>query len=294
MLSILIVNWNTRDLLRACLRSLEKVTIEHEVIVVDCASSDESAAMVAREFSNVRSIASAQNLGFAAGNNRAYDAATGEWIWLLNPDTEIWENAAEVLIEFLRNHPNAGAVASALVDAHRGCVQRSCRTFPTPAALWAQASGLAALFPRSKRFGFYKMGWWNYRDARQVEQPMASSLMLRRAAIQSIGELFDEQFPIFFNDVDLCYRLKQAGWQIWFEPRSRVRHWGGAATSQIKPEMIAQSHASLRRFYAKHYRSHVAAPLYYATIWMSELAGRARILAAKRRKKTQKDGKKSL
>ena len=293
MISVLIVNWNTRALLRACLNSLDKITIEHEIIVVDCASSDVSAAMVAREFPDVKLLASAENLGFAAGNNRAYEIASGEWIWLLNPDTEIYPNAAETLVEFLETRPQVGAVASALVDARDGHIQRSCRTFPTPAALWAQASGLAALFPRSKRFGFYKMGWWNYRDARPVEQPMASSLMLRRAAIESIGELFDPQFPIFFNDVDLCYRLKQASWQIWFEPRSCVRHWGGASTSQLKPQMIGQSHASLRRFYAKHYRSHVAAPLYFATIWMSDLAGWARILAAKRRKKEQKVGKKS-
>ena len=293
MISILIVNWNTRDLLRACLKSLDKITTKTEIIVVDCASSDQSAAMVAREFPDVKLIASAENLGFAAGNNRAYEIANGEWIWLLNPDTEIYDNAAEILVEFLQTHPQVGAVASALVDARDGHIQRSCRTFPTPAALWTQASGLAALFPRSKRFGFYKMGWWNYRDARPVEQPMASSLMLRRAAVENIGELFDEQFPIFFNDVDLCYRLKQANWQIWFEPRSLVKHWGGAATSQMKPEMIAQSHLCLRRFYAKHYRSHVAAPLYLATLAMSEVAGWARILATKRHKKRQKDRKKS-
>ncbi len=288
MISVLIVNWNTRDLLRACLNSLDKITIEHEIIVVDCASPDDSAAMIAREFPAVRLIASDENLGFAAGNNRAYEIASGEWIWLLNPDTEIFDNAAEILVDFLRANPKVGAVASALVDARDGHIQRSCRTFPTPAALWTQASGLAALFPRSKRFGFYKMGWWNYRDARQIEQPMASSLMLRRAAIESIGELFDEQFPIFFNDVDLCFRLELANWQIWFEPRSRVKHWGGASTSQLKPEMIAQSHRSLRNFYAKHYSSHVAAPLYFATIWMSDLAGWARtkfVLATKRGKK---------
>lgn len=289
MISILIVNWNTRDLLRACLISLGKITIEHEIIVVDCASHDDSAAMVAREFPAVKLIASAENLGFAAGNNRAYEIAIGEWIWLLNPDTEIEANAAEFLIDFLRDNPDAGAVASALVDARDGHIQRSCRTFPTPAALWAQAIGLAALFPRSKRFGFYKMGYWNYRDARAVEQPMASSFLLRRRAIETIGGLFDEQFPIFFNDVDLCYRLKQVGWQIWFEPRSRVKHWGGASTGQIKLEMIAQSHRSLAKFYAKHYRGQVAAPLYFATIWMSEAAGWARMLAAKRRENRQKE-----
>ena len=283
MISILIVNWNTRDLLRACLQSLHSLTIrdvEHEVIVVDCASSDESAAMVAREFPRVHLIASQENLGFAAGNNRAYEAASGEWIWLLNPDTEIAEDAAQTLLERLQSSSDIGAVASALVDAQGGHIQRSCRTFPTPAALWTQALGLAALFPRSKRFGFYKMGWWNYRDARTVEQPMASSLMLRRAAIEKSGGLFDEQFPIFFNDVDLCLRLWQSGWQIWFEPRSRVRHWGGASTSQLKPAMIAQSHESLRRFYRKHYSSHVAAPLYWATLAMSEIAGRARVFVA--------------
>ena len=283
MISVLIVNWNTRDLLRACLESLQSLALKHEIIVVDCASPDESAAMVAREFPAVNLIASAENLGFAAGNNRAYEIARGEWIWLLNPDTEIGANSAQTLLQRLQSDARIGGVASALVDARDGHIQRSCRTFPTPAALWAQALGLAALFPRSKRFGFYKMGWWNYRDARPVEQPMASSLMLCRAAIEASGGLFDERFPIFFNDVDLCWRLWRANWEIWFEPRSRVRHWGGAATQQIKPEMIARSHASLRRFYALHYSSHVAPPLYWATLAMSELAGRARVLVAKKK-----------
>ena len=283
MISILIVNWNTRDWLCACLRSLDKIALEHEVIVVDNASRDESAAMVAREFPAVQLIASAKNLGFARGNNRAYAASTGEWIWLLNPDTEVLGDAAAILVEFLQSHPRAGAVASALVDVRDGRIQRSCRTFPTPAALWAQASGLAALFPRSRRFGFYKMGWWNYRDARAIEQPMASSLMLRRAAIETIGNLFDADFPIFFNDVDLCWRLRRADWEIWFEPRSRVRHWGGAATGQLKPAMIEESHRSLRRFYRKHYRGQIAPPLLWATLAMSQIAGRARVLWAKRK-----------
>ena len=208
-----------------------------------------------------------------------------KWIWLLNPDTEIFDGAAESLLERLQMSPQIGAAASALIDARDGHIQRSCRTFPTPAALWAQASGLATLFPRSKRFGFYKMGYWNYRDARPIEQPMASSLLIRRAAIEDAGGLFDERFPIFFNDVDLCWRLWQSGWQIWFEPRSRVKHWGGASTSQAKPAMIEASHRGLRRFYAKHYRGRIAAPLYLATLAMSDCAGRARakIVATRKR-----------
>lgn len=283
MISVLIVNWNTRDLLRACLASLAQIEGEHEIIVVDNASQDDSAAMVAREFPAIKTLSFAHNLGYAEGNNRAYAAARGDWIWLLNPDTEVLGGAAQTLLDFLQSNPGVGAVASALIDARDGSVQRSCRTFPTPAALWAQATGLAALFPRSKRFGFYKMGWWNYRDARAVDQPMASSLMLRRAAIEQSGGLFDPDFPIFFNDVDLCWRLWRAGWEIWFEPRARVRHWGGAATRLVKPQMIAQSHRSLRQFYLKHYRGEVMAPLFWATLAMSELAGRARVWRAQKR-----------
>ena len=296
MLSILIVNWNTRELLRACLFSLRQACagLKHEIIVVDNHSSDGSAPMVRAAFPEVLLEASETNLGFAAGNNLAFAIARGEWIWLLNPDTEVLDAAPQKLIEFLEKNPRAGAVASALIDARDGKIQRSCRTFPTPAALWAEASGLAAFFPRSKRFGFYKMGWWNYRETRKVEQPMASSLMLRRAAIESIdtntnGSLFDEDFPIFFNDVDLCLRLKKNDWEIWFVAEARVKHWGGASTGQIKPQMIAESHRSLRRFYEKHYRGSISPLVYWPTVAMFEAAGRFRVWRA-RRKAAQRPG----
>ena len=285
MLSILIVNWNTREMLRACLLSISErcAGLEHEVVVVDNASNDDSALMVEREFPEVILLAENTNHGFASGNNRAFQAAKGEWIWLLNPDTEVLGDAPHQLIEFLEKHPHAGAVASALVDARDGSIQRSCRTFPTPAALWTQALGLARAFPRSKRFGFYKMGWWNYRSSRQVDQPMASSFLLRREAIEAVGGLFDEQFPIFFNDVDLCWRLKQAGYEIWFLPTAQVKHWGGAATSQIRAPMIRESHASMRRYYEKWYRAVTSPLLYWPTVGMFELAGRLRAQLAEKR-----------
>jgi len=275
MISILIVNWNTRELLRACLLSLQATCgeIEHEIIVIDNASKDDSATMVECEFPGVNLIASSENLGFAAGNNRAFEMARGEFIWLLNPDTEVLGDAARTMREFLKTHERCGAVASMLVDAKNGRPQLSCRTFPSPAALWTEAFGLAKFYARSRRFGFYRMGWWNYRDARPVEQPMASSLMLKRAAIQSSGGLFDEDFPIFFNDVDLCWRLWHSGWQIWYLPDAAVLHHGGGATSQARPAMVEQSHRSLRRFYEKHYRGEVWPPLFWATMTMIELAG---------------------
>ncbi len=275
LISILIVNWNTRDLLRDCLQSIEQQLHDwpHEAIVVDNASFDNSAAMVRREFPAVILVANDVNVGFARGNNQAYERARGEWIWLLNPDTQVLAGAHHALLSWLQRNPRGGAAASALIDARDGHIQRSCRTFPTPRALWCEALGLASKFPRSRRYGFYRMGWWNYRDTRLVEQPMASSLMLRRAAIQSSGGLFDEQFPIFFNDVDLCWRLWETGWQIWYLSEARVLHHGGAGTSQARPAMIAQSHRSLRRFYEKHYRGQVWSPLLRATMGMMQLAG---------------------
>ncbi len=287
MLSILIVNWNTREMLRACLQSLRASCrdVEHEIIVVDNASHDESARMVADEFPEVVLLAQNRNLGFAAGNNLAFSNARGESIWLLNPDTEVLENAPRQLLDFLWKSPRMGGVASALIDARDGRIQRSCRTFPTPRALWVQSLGLAKFFPRSKRFGFYKMGWWNHRSARRVEQPMASSLMLRRAAIEDAGGLFDEDFPIFFNDVDLCLRLQNANWPIWYLPEARVKHWGGAATSQVRAAMIRESHRGLRRFYQKHYRATLSPFIFCGTIAMADLAGRLRAFLARFHKK---------
>jgi GT2 family glycosyltransferase len=302
MVSILIVNWNTCELLCACLTSIEEhcASLEFEVIVVDNASNDGSAGMVRASFPDVLLIESGSNSGFAAGNNYAYAQARGDYIWLLNSDTELLEGACEALLQFLEQHPRCGAVASALMDARDGTIQRSCRTFPAPAALWTEATGLARMFPRSRRFGFYRMGDWSMRQARRVEQPMASSLMLRRAAIESITSpdetaqgtvdfdrtLFDERFPIFFNDVDLCWRLWQKGWEIWFCPDSRVRHWGGASTGQARPAMIAESHRALAAFYSKHWRKRYH-PLYLlATLMLVRLSG------AFRQKRAQRNGSK--
>ena len=281
LISILIVNWNTRDLLRECLRSLRAQLHDwsHEIIVVDNASSDSSAEMVRREFPFVVLVANAENLGFARGNNQAYERARGAWIWLLNPDTQVLAGAHLALLNWLQDNPHAGAAASALIDARDGHIQRSCRTFPTPRALWCEALGLASKFPRSRRYGFYRMGWWNYRDTRFVEQPMASSLMLRRTAIEECGGLFDERFPIFFNDVDLCWRLWHSQWSIAFVHTSRVLHWGGAGTGQRRAAMIAESHRSLQLFYGKHFITRLRPIVFRATLLLIGITGRARQLA---------------
>lgn len=285
MISVLIVNWNTRDLLRACLLSLREHLndIEHEIIVVDNASNDNSAQMVRDDFSDVHFIENASNQGYARGNNQAFAVAKGEWIWLLNSDVEIDENSLSQLLVFASQHPQSGAFASALIDARDRHIQRSCRTFPTPRALWIEATGLQKVFPRSRYFGFYRLGEWNMKTARFVEQPMTSSLLVRRAAIEDVGGLFDEQFPIFFNDVDFCFRLWQHKSPIWFVPFSRVKHWGGASTNQNKPAMIAESHRAMEAFYAKHWKIEYSKWLYAATIILIRASGKFRYWRAKKK-----------
>lgn len=314
MISILVVNWNTRDLLRACLLSLREnlCEVEHEVIVVDNASHDESAAMVREEFPEVQLIANRHNEGYARANNQAYAAACGEWIWLLNSDTEIFPDAAQQLLQVFeqsdvtsqkalanasetesstRYSAKVGAVASALMDARDGTIQRSCRTFPTPRALWIEATGLQKTFRRSRKFGFYRYGDWNMKSRREIEQPMTSSLLVRRAAIESSSGLFDEQFPIFFNDVDLCFRLRQSGWKIMFCPQSRVKHWGGASTKGNKPAMIRESHRAMEAFYRKHWRNEYSIFTWTMTIALIRASGRFRVWRAtkKLRNSTKKD-----
>jgi len=263
-LDICIVSWRTRDLLRAGLASVVDQPAAGRIIVVDNASDDGTAEMVAREFPSVHLLPNSRNLGFAAGNNQAIRAASSPFLLLLNPDTEVSPGALGGFLEVFAEHPRAGAVAAQLIFPD-GSVQRSCRSFPDPAALFYDAVGLARLFPGSPTFGRYRMTNWDHTTPREVDQPMASALALRRSALDEVG-LFDEDFPLYFNDVDLCYRLRQAGWLIRFEPAIKVTHHHGQSTRQVRPAAILASHHSLLRFYRKHYRGRFSRLGYLAVI----------------------------
>lgn len=283
-LSAVLVNWNTRDLLANCLRSLRGVAGDlrrHggrlEVVVVDNASADGSAAMVANDFPEVRLIANTANRNYAAGSNQALEVAQGDWLLLLNPDTEVPAGAPAELVRFLLKSGRAGAVAPALLFPD-GRVQPSVRGFPTPAALAGELTGLARLLPGSRWAAYRVRGLPEGRPV-MVEQPMASCLLLRAAALTEIGG-FDEQFPLFFNDVDLCYRLRRAGWEIWYDPRVRVTHHGGASTRQARPQAVWASHLGLYRFYRKHYRRQLGMIGYAACVAAIIAAGLGRCAVA--------------
>lgn len=271
-LSICIVNWNTREHLRECLTSIEDHPpgCAYEIIVVDNASSDGSAQLVAREFPRVRLIANQRNEQYARANNQALRASAGEMLLLLNPDVRLLPGAIDALLAFMAAHPAAGACAPQLLNPD-GSVQRSVRSFPTPGALLADLVGLARLFPRSERLGRYRLTYWKHDTVREVDQPMASALMVRRRALLQVG-LFDEQFPLFFNDVDLCYRLRKAAWRIYFVPQARAIHRIGASTAQARRRALRLSQEGLARFYRKHYRGTLSPLTYWAALGCIHLA----------------------
>jgi len=254
-LSVCIVNWNTRDCLHECLTALGQCPpagAEMEVIVVDNASADGSAAMVASEFSPVSLIGNSDNKGYAEGNNQALERATGDFLLLLNPDVVVHPGSLTRALAFMAEHPDAGALGCRLVGAD-GETQRSVRGFPDPGPVLWDAAGLSRLFPRSRLFGAYRMTFFDYDRVSEVDQPMGSFLLLTRAALDKVG-LMDPQFPIFFNEVDWCWRAKRAGgFRIYYTPDAVVTHYGGSSTRQVKAAMIRESHRSLLRFYDKHY-----------------------------------------
>lgn len=282
-LSVVIVNWNTRDLLRECLLSLRAATraspLATEVIVVDNASADGSAEMVARDFPECRLIANQANRNYAAGSNQGIHAATGRLVLLLNPDTAVEPGAFECLAATLDDSPQAAAVAPALVHPD-GSPQQSVRGFPTPLALLGDSLGLGRLLPGTA-LGAYRPRRLPQDRVSRVAQPMASALLIRREVLQRLDG-FDEAFPLFFNDVDLCLRIHDLGLLILYDPRARVTHVGGASTGQVRAEAIRASHAGLERFYGKHHRRRLPAPVYRLLIGIIRVAGRWRAYRAER------------
>ena len=255
-ISIVIVSWKVKELLRKCLQSLEaeQVTaVSFEVWVVDNNSGDGSVEMVKAEFPWVRLIASKENNGFAKGNNLAINQITdSEYIFLLNPNTEVKPRALEALVEFMKRNPQAGAVGPKLLNPD-GTLQPSCKAFPTVSTLLFNSFFLDVLFPKSKLFGRYEMSWWPHDDLREVDQPMGAALLVRKEVIDKIGPM-DEQFYMFFDEVDWCYRIKQEGYKIYFTPEAEIVHHGGQSIKSAEMRMSVHWHRSLKRFFKKHYQ----------------------------------------
>ncbi|MBI5666461.1 MAG: glycosyltransferase family 2 protein [Chloroflexi bacterium] len=259
--SIIIVNWNTSDLLAKCLRCVETTTrqVSYEVWVVDNASTDGSVDRVRREFPYVHLIANTDNVGFARANNQAIKLATGRYVLLLNSDAFVKDNTIDYMVQFMDAHPQAGMAGCKLLYED-GRLQPSCSMFPTLATEAYIALGLDKLFPRSKIFGRYMMTDWDYSDTRAVDVIMGAFMLVRAEAIQQVG-LLDEGFFMYSEEVDWCYRFKQAGWEILFTPDVETVHLWGGSSKAVKVETLIRLYRSRVQFFRKNYGS-VTAALY--------------------------------
>lgn len=271
-LSIIIVNWNTREHLRACLHSIFTYPPSEpfEVWVVDNASSDGSVQMVREEFPQVRLIANEQNVGYGRANNQALRQARGELALILNSDIEATPNALQSLIDFMRQHPDAHAAGGQLILPD-GSIQPSCSERLTLWAVFCEQSLLGKAFPRSRLFGGYTLTWWSYDSVREVEQVVGACLMLRRQPDGSFP-LFDERYFMYAEDTELCHRIRQSGGRIYYVPHAKFKHHLGASSEQetVRTEMVKAYNRSRLLFFREVYGKW-SVPVYRLLIAMGAL-----------------------
>jgi GT2 family glycosyltransferase len=245
--SILIVNWNTSGSLYDCLLSISRWPPDsaYEVIVVDNASSDDSPQIVREQFPSVRLIENQENVGFAAASNQAIRRAQGRYLVLLNSDTEVRPGALDTLVQFMDAHPRAGAAGARLLNPD-GSLQPSCHPMLTPGREFWSLLFLDRLLRRAT----YPMHRWDPSIPRQVEAIKGACLLLRREALEEVG-LLDDSYFMYTEEVDLCYRLHRAGWELWWVPRAEVVHHEAQSTRQAAEKMYIQLYRSKVQFYRK-------------------------------------------
>jgi hypothetical protein len=243
VLSIIITNWNTRELLRVLLASIvhHPPVTSFEILVVDNGSKDGSAAMVRQEFPDVRLIENSGNRGYAVANNQGYAASQGNLILLLGSDTVIIDESLQRMTEYLREHTEAGAVTCRLLNPE-GTPQLSCRRFPT---LGDAVLTYLSLHRFARR---YTMAGFDSGRTQEVEQPAATCLMVRRDLLDSIG-LFDERFTILYNDVEFCRRIRQTGRPIIYLGTAEIVHYGSQSTRQASPSLRLEMYRNILLYY---------------------------------------------
>jgi len=260
--SIIIISWNTKDFLRKCLDSImrKKDNVSFDIWIVDNASSDESPEMVAAEFPSVRIIRNRKNLGFATANNQAIKASSGKYIFLLNPDTEVFRGTINEMVRFMDENERVGALGCKLLNPD-GSLQPSCYGSATIFKSFTNATG----FHRLIRYGFVTKllarilgdifrSWTHFADYDSVLFPdkiAGACMLLRREAITEIG-LLNEDFFMYAEDAEFCYRLKQHGWKVAYTPNACIIHYGAQSSKKVWQKMAIEYYKSNTLFFKIH------------------------------------------
>jgi GT2 family glycosyltransferase len=231
--SVCIVNWNTKDMLANCINSLLDKTcgISYEIIIVDNNSADGSAEMIRHCFPQCKLVDSKQNLGFARGNNLGFREATGKYILFLNPDTILITNAVYGMFMFLEAHDDVGAVGSKLLNQDK-TIQFTCaRTYPTLLNQLSDLMMLNRLFPKSSLFSTIEMSYWDHNNSQYVDCLSGACLFVRKSLIEMLNG-FDENIFMYAEEVDLCFRIKKAGWKLYYLANEEIYHLDGASSKK--------------------------------------------------------------
>ncbi|HQI69822.1 MAG TPA: glycosyltransferase [Bacteroidales bacterium] len=261
-LSVIIVNYNVKYFLEQCLHSVIKAGqgIDMEVFVVDNNSVDGSAGMVCEKFPEVKIIENSDNKGFSKANNQAIKQSTGEYVLLLNPDTVVEEDTFSRIISFMDSHADAGGLGVKMLDGKGHFLPESKRGLPTPAVAFYKVFGLAKLFPKSKIFGKYHLGYLDKDKVHEVEILSGAFMLLRRTALDKAG-LLDENFFMYGEDIDISYRITQAGYKNYYFPETRIIHYKGESTKKSSVNYVIVFYNAMIIFARKHFSQKNASSL---------------------------------
>ena len=272
-LSIIIVNYNVQHFLEQCMLSVRKAITplvplkggEPEVFVVDNNSVDNSVAMVREKFPEVKLIVNQQNTGFAVANNQAIRQSTGKYVLLLNPDTVVREDTFKNCLDFMEAHPEAGGLGVKMIDGSGKFLPESKRGFPSPFVAFCKTFGLSTLFPKSKIFNRYHLGYLGKDQTHEVDVLAGAFMLLRRSVLDKIG-LLDEAFFMYGEDIDLSYRIVQAGYKNYYFAGTTIIHYKGESTKKGSLNYVRTFYNAMIIFARKHFSGRQAR-LYIAMIY---------------------------
>lgn len=272
IVSIVIVSFNVKELLTDCIESIfqSNPSTPYEIIIVDNASTQPGMDQISLLNPSLRWIQNSENVGFAAANNQAIQIALGEFIWLLNPDTIIYPNSLDALVEAMRSNNKLGAAGS-LLRSVKGDFQISCSPFPNLRREFVRLFHLEGIIPISS----YDMKDWKLTEPHLVDNIQGASLLVRKSALDQIGEL-DENYFMYTEEVDLNFRLRKNNWLNVWVPASQILHYGGESTRQARMEMFLELYKTKIYFFRKHYGI-VSAFLYKVIL---SIAALTRVLGA--------------
>ncbi|MFC1651014.1 glycosyltransferase, partial [Candidatus Latescibacterota bacterium] len=277
-LSVVIVNYNVSSFLDQALTTLKDSAqgIDHEVYVVDNASSDDSVPMIKEKHPWVKLIENEENVGFARANNQALRKVSGRYVLLLNPDTILRNDTLKTMLAFHDEHPEAGITGCKVLNPD-GTLQLACRRgFPSPGVAFFKMVGLSNIFPKSKTFGAYNLTYLDPNTLTEVDAVSGSFMMIRKDALEKAG-LMDEDFFMYGEDLDICYRVKKAGWKVFYVPSTEIIHFKGESTKTV-PSMtnVNNFYKAMLIFVNKHHSGRrklmpgwmLSAGIYFMMVWV--------------------------